>query len=313
MANTFTSLLPTIIKEASVEYLAKRNSLINRIFTVGLPQTRLGGGNAVVIQKPATMFTPTDVDYTQSVAAQNITIPSTTVTVDQHKEVKISVNDLEDVISQGGMPLIISQTVPGIVDGLLSQVDAKVAALYASFTQTTGTYSTDVTDANLRDAVQQLQAANVDLNMQNVSFVTTSKGYTKDLLGIDRYTTPLNIGGQGEPLRTGRMVPTLFNMGVDYSPNIVTGTISGTAVAHSLVFEKYAFVAAFEKFRPTSELGSNAPLEEYIVTDPRTGVSLRFQKYFEPGRRTWFLQVDVNYGVALLDASRFVRYIHKNS
>src|SRR6185295_6722869 len=144
MANTLTSLLPTIIAEGAVQYLAKRNSLLNRIFTVGLPQTRLGGGNAVVIQKPATIFTPTDVDYTQSVTPQNISLPSVTVTIDQHKEVKVSVNDLEDVISKGGMPLILSQTVPAIVDGLLSQADAKVAALYSSFTQTTGTYNTDI-------------------------------------------------------------------------------------------------------------------------------------------------------------------------
>jgi hypothetical protein len=310
MSNTL-NLIPSVIAAGTVDYLASKKSLIKNVYTEAIPQARLAGGSTISVVKPASIFTPTDVNYSASASAQAITLPATTVNITTHKETKIALTDLELVQNRGGMDLILSETVPAIVDGLLKKVEGDIGALYGSAGTTIGTYNGAIDDATLRSGVTTLQNANVDLQMQNVAFITTPKGYSTDLMGIDRYVTVLNTDTKGTV--SGGVLPRLYNIKADISNSITTGTISSTAVAYSLLFEKYGFCAGFQKFDPVATQGQNAPVEEYIVTDPGSGITIRFQKYFDPTLRTWFLQADIRYGVAVLDANRIVAYLHKNS
>lgn len=312
MANGLTSLTTTLLSNEMVTYLRKRPGFINKIYIERVQENALAGGSSIVITKPTTEFTPTTVSYSSAATAQDITLPSVTLSLNTHKEVKVSLTELESRVAKGNADRIIAETAQGIIDGLLSTVDAAVAALYSSYVYETGTYNAALTDATMRTAVQTLAANKVDVQGGGVNFITSPKGYFTDLMGIDRYVQAQIIGQDGEPIRGGK-IPTLYNVGVDYSHNVQTSTISSTTVAHSLMFEKYAFVAGFMEFNAATEFGKNVQVEESMITDPVTGVAIRMQKYYDPALRTGYLQFDVKYGVAVLDSSRFVRVLHQNT
>lgn len=309
MPQDLSSLIPTIIATKAVEYLSTRPALLGKVYTRSVPENALAGGKTLKIHKPADIFTPTNVSHTVVASAQEIALDSVDLTIDQQKEVKIEINELEDIYSQGGKDRIMEETVPGIIDGLMSTADKALTALYSSYSMSAGAYNSAITDPHLRSALRQLAAQGVKIeNPGTVHIMTDPTGYFTDLLGIDRYVTPLNIGSvqQSSTVVTGT-IPSLFNCSVGYSQNIQTTTISGNTVAHSLVFNKYAFVIGFTKFNP-----ANAPhVKEVIITDPKTQVSIRQQVYYDVELRKTVAQWDIAYGVAVLDANRFVRLLHQ--
>jgi len=207
-------------------------------------------------------------------------------------------------VAQGNFRRILELVNDGIVDGLVSTIDSSISALYTSATNTAvGTPGVAITDSTLRSAAATLANQNVNILNGNAHLVVTPGDYYNGILGVDRYVTALNIGGT-EAIRGGK-IPSLFNINVDYSQNVAV-TSSSPATNHNLMFEKYAFVVGFVEFEKAQTYSANAPVDEAILTDPESGVSLRVQKYYDASVRTWYYQVDVKWGVAVLDSSRFV-------
>lgn len=304
MANTLTSLLPTLIAERSIEFLRSRSGFLGRIYTETTQENILRGGSSVIIPKPSAAFTPTNVSYSSAATPQDITINSTTLNFSYHKEIKVAANQLESRISQGNFRRILELTMDGMLEGLVTTIDQSVAALYSSATITpVGTPGAALTDVALRSAAASLANHNVNIQGGNTYLVVTPSDYYNGILGVDRYVTALNVGGT-EAIRGGR-IPSLFNINVDYSPNVAV-TSASPATNHNMMFEKYAFVIGFVEFEPASTYGPNTNVTEEIMTDPATGISLRVQKYFDPSVRTWYYQMDVKWGVAVLDANRFI-------
>lgn len=309
MAQDLSSRIPTIIQVGLIEYLAKTAGLLGRTYTRKIPENALQGGDTVKIHKPASIFTPTAVDYTAVAAAQEISTPSTDLTVNKHYEVKVTLTELEDIYSTGGKEAILADTVPAIIDGLITQIDSDLMALYSNFTMTSGAYDSAITDAHVRSALRQLANKGVDTKTPGkINFITDTNGYYTDLLGIDRYVTPLNLGQVNNPsaIISGRM-PSLFGVNIDWSQNIKTTTVSGNTVAHSLMFEKYGFAIGFTQFNPANA----AQIKETLIVHKPTGAMIRQQFFYDQDVRSWVGQWDVRYGVCALDANRFVRLQHK--
>lgn len=313
MSQDLSTLIPSLIASESIPYLKTKPGILGKVYSRNIPENELTGGKTVKFHLPAAIFTPTDVNYASSAATQDISLSSVDLTVDTHKEVKITFTELEDIYSQGGSERIINETIPGIIDGLITVFDKKLTALYASFTNSVGSLAgTDVvTDVLLRAALLKLANGNVDLEQaNNVHLLLGTKSYLTDLLGIDRYVTPLNVGQVQNPssIVTGT-IPTLFNVSVGYSKNVQQTTISSHTVEHNLMFNKYAFGIGFTKFNPATKYVKNAPVDETLIFDKTTGVMIRMQKYYTPEKRSAFLQFDIAGGVCVLDASRFVRIL----
>lgn len=314
MAQDLTSRIPELIQVGMVPYLATRPALLGKVKTFKVPEARLAGGKTIKVHKKADIFTPTNVDHSTDnypTNRQEIATGSVDLTMNVHKETIISIDELEDIYSQGGKEAILEDTIPGVVNGLIREFDKALTALYSSFSLTAGAYNAAITDANLRIAMEKLANAGVDMDTPgSVHFITSSKGYFIDLLGIDRYVTPLNVGTVQNPSAIiSGFIPTLFNTTVGWSHHIQKTTVSGNTVAHSLLFEKNAFGIGFTEFAP-----ANAPnVKETIITDPKTRVSIRQQVYYDPKQRRWVAQWDVMGGVCVIDANRFVRYQHQEA
>lgn len=311
MANTLSVLTPTLISDTSVMYLRKNPGLLGRVRVETIQENELNGGNVVNIPLPNTIFTPQARSYTSPPAAQDITLTSKTLTINQQYEVKISLNELEQKLARGGINRVLAETIPSMIDGLVTKIDSDLFALYTDYTQTVGTYNGVLTDIVFREGIQKLMDSNVNFsNPGNVHLVLDPKAYIADLFAEDRYTLALNIGDNGKALATGQ-APLLYNVDVSQSPNVPVTTISGGTSAHNLLFEKDAFCIGFIQFNPAKRFGESAPVDENIIVDPVSRLSMRWSKFYDADKSTWFLRLDAAYGVVTLDPSRFVRVLSK--
>lgn len=304
MANDFSPFLPTLIASEAIGLLKNRSGFLGRVRVETTQEAELKGGNAVVITKDAASFTPTAVSYASAAAAQDITIPSVTLSFANHKEVKISANELESRSAQGNLTRIVQQTIPGIMNGLISEIDTTLGALYTSAADNVGISGAPVTDVLVREAAGKLADAKVDLSDPGCChLVVSASSYFNDLLNEDRYVLA-NQSGQTNALRGGN-IPSVYNIGVDYTHNLTSS--SGT---HGLMWHRDAITIGFIEFERANKYSTNAPVDEEILTDPETGISLRVQKYYDASLRTWFYQIDVKWGVIVTDANRMVDVIH---
>lgn len=300
MPNDFTPYLPTLIAREAIALLKNRSGFLGRVRVETRQESSLEGLNSVVIPKDAASFTPTNVSYSSAASAQAITIPSATLAFSYHQEIKISANELESRTAQGGLTRILERTVPGMVNGLISAVDASLGALYTSATSQVGAAGAPVTDATVREACTALMDYKVPMNVPgHCNLILSPRGYMTDLMAEDRYVLA-NQSGTDQALRGGT-IPSVYNIGVDYTHNYTSA--SGY---HGMLFAQDAMTIGFVQFDPAN----NGQVIEEILTDPETGITLRVQKYYDPSLRTAFYQVDVKWGVAVTDANRMVDVLH---
>jgi hypothetical protein len=74
------------------------------------------------------------------------------------------------------------------------------------------------------------------------------------------------------------------------------------------MFERDGFVICFKKFESANTYGE-PNVQEDIVTDPVTGITMRAQKFYDADLRTWVYALDVCYGIGILDADRIVEVL----
>lgn len=306
MANTLTPLIPTLIAGRITEGLRYRSAMLGRIHTETIQENRLQGGDTITIPKPVGVFTPTNVGYGSAAAAQDVTIPSVSLTFGYHKEIKIKANELESRITQGNYRRILEEVTESAIEGLARSVDNSLASLYASAANSVGTGGSALTDAAIRSGIATL--SDYAPIGSNTTLVVDNGTYFNTLLGIDRYVEAYKAGDNGATLRGGRL-PRLYDIAVDWSQNIVSTEVSSVTSQHGMLFDRYAAVIGFMEFNPASEFSSNAAVEEAIVTDPNTGLSMRVQKYYDAALRTGYYQIDVKWGVAVYDANRIVHVL----
>lgn len=308
--NSFAQLVQDMINEEAIQYLRTRTGFLDKIYITTIQEDQRLGGDSVIITLPSTTLEAQDVNLASPNAAQNIVLPSATLNFSNWEEVPISLTELEARIVRGNEQMIIKNVTKNMMDALLRNVDAAIAAEAINAAQTVGTFNTDITDPTLREGMVKLMNNNVDPSQGQTYFVTSPKGYGNDLLGIDRYVTPVNVGQfQDKSVVVQGSIAKLFNIGVDYSNNIETFDMSGGTSQYSLLFEKYAIAMGIMKFAPVGRMGESIVQESYI-TDPVTGLQIRSWVYLDPNTRTWMLKYDLKWGVTTLDANRMVSYLH---
>lgn len=302
MANSLSGGITTLIANDTIEYLRTRSACLGRIHVENRQEANVAeGGNTVNILKPAAAFTPTAVSYSADPTPQDITIPSVALTFGNHFEQNVSVNMLESRQFAGNFARILTLIQPGMLEGLVTKIDKSVTALYSGLTNTAvGTAgSNTITDADFRSALGTLAGVNVAPEFGDVHFVMNHTTYWATV-GNSQYQ-PAYAVGTDRVISTGNL-KTLYDVNVGYSPNIVT-TATSPVTTENMVFHKDAFVIGFVEFEPASKYGAQV-VEEAIVTDPMSGVSLRVMKYYSAGKKTWFYNIDVKWGVSVLDGTR---------
>jgi hypothetical protein len=308
--NDFAVLLPLLIADEASRYLDRKPGFVGKVLVeTGKISQMVEGGNAVVIPTPPTVIAPNNRTIgTDDVGdVEDLVLGSVTLNLDTHKSTRINFSQLESRIAQGNAERFVKMAIKPILDGIIRAIDTAIAAQYVNATYQVGTYNGAVTDIVLRAGLRQLAAGDCPMDDGLLHLATTAKGYFGDLLGVDRYVTPLNIGEGLDVIQRGK-IPTLFNVQVDFSNNVPTSTISGQVSGHSLLFHRDAIVMAFMEFEPASKYGE-ANVEEMFI-EHESGVRIRVSKWYEPGPGVWYMRFEVKYGIKTLNGGLMCEVLH---
>jgi hypothetical protein len=198
-------------------------------------------GQAVIIPNMANLAANQKAANTP-VTLQANTETSTTLTIDQHWESSIMIEDFADI--QAAYDLAAGYTEKAGY-ALAEKMDNYVAtAMTSGFSNTVGTYGTALTYANLLSAKLILDQNKVPLTERYI--VVTPKGQT-DLLQIDQFTRydAMGAAANPSPFEVGK-VGTILGFPVYMSQNLVV--TAGTPVQNnSLMFHKEAYAIAVQK------------------------------------------------------------------
>lgn len=166
----------------------------------------------------------------------------TTITIDEHWESSVLVEDFVDVQSKYDLAREYTQKAGYAIS---EKVDSFIGTeMEANFTQTRGTAGTDITYQAVLDAKLDLDVAKAPLSERYV--VVGPQGH-QDLLLVDEFTRYDAMGASGQPsaFKTGK-VGTILGMEVYMSQNLPE--TAGTPVTyHNFVFHREAFALAMQK------------------------------------------------------------------
>lgn len=194
------------------------------------------------------------------------------ITINKWKGVNMKVLDIVLAQSKYEFRRIYTQKM-GYVLGAL--VEADLAILAASLSQTVGTFNTDLTDANLRRAVQYLDDARVPFADRHFFLKPAVKN---TILGIDKFVRNDAIG-PNSAIRSGNVPGELYGAMVHISPETYkTGSSTSNMLFHreclALAMQKDVKMEQFARIGWVDAFGGS---ELYGVKEMRDdhGVELR--------------------------------------
>jgi hypothetical protein len=193
----------------------------------------------------------------------------TTITINQHWESSIVVEDFADIQSAYDLAAAYTEKAGYAV---AEKMDNFIAtAMTSGFTQTYGTYGSTISYTDLLSAKQKLDEAKAPTSDR--VFVVTPKGHT-DLLQIDQFTRyDFNgRGGSESPFRNG-YVGHILGMEVYMSQNLVV-TAGSPTQNNCLMFHKEAYAIAVQKDISIERQRKTEYLADLIVASALWGGAL---------------------------------------
>lgn len=222
-------------------------------------------GQTVEIPNLSNLTANAKVANTQ-VTLQSPTETKTTITINQHFESSVVVEDFADAQSAYDTH---SEYRNKTGYAIAEKMDNFVAVeMTDDFTQTVGTYGTTLTYAIFLDAKEDLDEAKAPLTERYL--VVTPHGH-RDMLSIDEFIRYDAMGASGQPsaIKTGK-VGTILGSEVYMSQNLVV--TAGTPVENNnLYFHKEAFALAVQKQPKTEMQRKTEYLGDLIVTSALWG------------------------------------------
>lgn len=216
-----------------------------------------------------TLNAPTETEFTMDI---NRHFESSYLVEDRLK-VQAKYNILEEYTSKAGY-------------AIGQKIDADLAGLYSSVTQTVGNSTTDITDANIVRAIQYLDDANAPqtdrffvIKPAGLAHVRLIDKFSRfDSLGISP-SVVVNGGlatGSGSVIKRigpNGLVGTIYNLEVYMTTNLVEE--AGTSdVVHNLVFHKEAFALGLQLKSRTQFQYKQEYLGTLATTDALWGFGL---------------------------------------
>lgn len=216
-------------------------------------------------------------DISTSTGVLDATAPTETeVTVTINKWKGVAINVL-DIVQAQSMYDIMNEYGQKMGYALGVQVEQDLAVLAASLSQTVGTFNTDLTDANLRRAVQYLDDARVPFDDRHALIKPAQKN---NFLGIDKFVRYDAVAyAKGEsPILKGNMGE-LYGVAIHVSPE----TYKTSNNTSNMMFHRECFGLAIqkdikvEKFARTAFTDRMGASELYGLAELRDdhGVELR--------------------------------------
>jgi hypothetical protein len=229
-------------------------------------------GDIIHVPNVSNFSAARDKSANTTLTLDTITETSTDITINQHKYVSFMV---EDVTAKQSKYNLVTEYTDRAGYAIAKAVDTSLLDLYTGFTTTdAGSYETDITDAGILAAIQQLELN--DVPMEDRCFIVHA-GQLTALLAIDKFVKADFLGQYDQPTRveTGAASSTLFGTlyGIPvYFTNNVSVTAGTTVYVHNVLIHKEAWALAMQMApRVQMEYQINY-LADQVVTDVMYGV-----------------------------------------
>jgi hypothetical protein len=285
--------IPTIISQKCLQRLGSYLSLTKNV-SKDNEWTTATVGKVISVPKTGAV-TANDKTAGNVYTKQNPTGTNVNVTLDQHKEVTITIDDVTKVLENQDTQMRYANDA---AIAIAEAIESKVLSLHAQI-QNTVTWdrtSAATIDASLLRVRKFFTDQKVPLLEQRFMYVDSS--VYNDLLGVDKYTR-FDARGEASAILNGE---TLRTYGLTIGESQLVPTTGSPVAYHNLAYTRDAFIVASRPLGKPQGFGGNAA----VINDPMTGLSLRTLFWYNADLGAHQLTIEVLFGVSILDQRRVV-------
>lgn len=226
---------------------------------------------------------------------QNPTGTNVSVTLNKHKEVTFTIDDVQKVFDNQDVQMRYAD------DGAIALAEAVETSLASLHPNITNTVTWDRTSAATIDAsLLKLRKFFTDQKVPKTEqrFLYVDATIFNDLLGVQKYTDQ-SWRGANNTVAEGQMIRT-YGFDITESQMI---EVTGSPVAyHNLAYTRGGLVLASRPLPRPEGFGGNYA----VINDPSIGLSLRTLFWYNADLGAHQLTIDLLYGVNVLDVRRVV-------
>ena len=286
--------IPTIVAQKALGAFAGYMNLAKTV-SRDFEWTPASFGQTIRIPKRGT------VSANAKVAGSDVTIQAPTatdvpVTLDQHWEVTLQIDDVTKVLEN-------QDTLNGYAEdaaiALAEKIETVLAGLHPSITSsvTFDTTSAATKESSFLTVRERMALSKVPLNERKFAYLHPT--VITELLQIDRFTRADAYGKSGIIAEgaLGRIG------GIDVFESQMVQTSGSPVAYHNMVYTKNAIVLAA---RPLPSVPAGYGAVSTVVQDPDTNMGLRVVSSYDANKLAMQITLDVLFGVALLDERRIV-------
>ncbi len=226
---------------------------------------------------------------------QNPTGTNVDVTLNKHKEVTLTIDDVTKVMENQNTQNRYAE------DGAIALAEAletSLAQLHPNISRTITFNRTSATtiDASMLLIRKYFTDQKVPLLEQKYLYVDGT--VFNDLLGVDKYTR-VDARGANNSIAEGTVIRTY---GIEIHESQLVELTGSPGAYHNLAYTKNALVVANRPLPRPEGFGGNYA----IINDPSIGMSLRTLFWYNADLGAHQLTLDFLYGVAVIDQRRIV-------
>lgn len=268
-----------------------KSKLVTAKFFVDRSEELVDGGN--VIYTPN--LTEMEANAKTNGAAVTLNDPTetkVTLTVSTWMEVSFNIEDREAAAVKHSY-YIMDKYAQNAGYTIAKGLEQAITALFATFTTGVGASTTNVADSDIRSAIAELEAVNVDTS-SDVAFFFDSKVFWNQLQAIDKFSLAVNAPVQ-DPVAK-KPDGHLYGIPVYVSNNIAY--ISGSTGRYNALAHRDAIHFATLNLGSGGSMGGNS-----------NGEGIRLQSNYVPEHLSTLTTADMVYGVVLNRATSGIKIL----
>lgn len=226
---------------------------------------------------------------------QNPTGSEVSVTLDTHKEVTFTIDDVDALATNQNTQERYAN------DGAIALAEAVETAIASLHPQITSTITWDRSSTTTIDATMlKVRKYFTDNKVPKLEqrYLYVDGTVMNDLLSVDKFTR-VDARGANDAIANGQVVKTY---GIEASESQLIQVTGSPVAYHNLAYTRDAFVLASRPLQQPKGFGG----ESAVINDPSIGVAIRSLYWYNADLGAQQLTLDLLFGVGVLDQRRVV-------
>jgi hypothetical protein len=277
-STTLASYIPAIWGQKINEFF--RAKLVCAEFFINRSDEVAQGGNTLYTPTTTEMSANAKANATQ-VTLNNPTDAKVTLTINQWYECSFAIEDAEAAQTKRSYE-IMKTYAQGVGYEIAKTLDAAMTALFSTFSTSVGSSTVNLADSDVRAAIAQLEATNVD--SQEAAFIMHPNVFWKQLQAIDKFSLAINAPGQNPVLKE----PAAYLYGRKVWTTTQVVNVSGTTGRYN------AFAHPSSIHFATSPLGDGGSQGAMVGSN-----GIRVQSNYFPTYLSTITTADILYGAVM--------------